>query len=304
MTVSVIIPTFHRPELLKQTLESVWTQSVLPNEIIIGDDSRDDITEKLILENLAAESPVPIRYFHHRPSLKEVKNVDFMYRHALGDLILHLHDDDPIYPKCLEYLIKPFASCPDIIASFGLQRIINEDGSLTNNAEAVNVAFFRTPDRSGIVDGFLAGTIRMFPNNGFLVKRKEAMSIGYSDSGRAGKSTDFYFGFRLGQLNKPFYFVNEYTAMCRITKVSESRSSSADNAYQTVRILLEDLTQDQLKIPEIRKSIESSMPGAIAIAARRKYKNVAFKWFFSTYHKKRILTVGGIRRFFLIINPF
>ncbi len=92
MTVSVIIPTYHRPKLLKETIESVWAQTMRPDEILIGDDSKNDQTEKLVMAELIPKSPVPIRYFHHQPSLKEVRNVDFQYLHAQGDLILHLHD--------------------------------------------------------------------------------------------------------------------------------------------------------------------------------------------------------------------
>jgi glycosyltransferase involved in cell wall biosynthesis len=303
MTVSVIIPTYNRPDLLKETLESVWNQSVLPDEILIGDDSQNDVTANLIQEELMAISPVPIRYFHHTPSLKEAKNVDYLYQNAFGDLLLHLHDDDPVYPRCIEYLKRAFDENPEIIASFGLQRMINEDGSLTDNAEGVNIAYFRTPDRTGIVDSLIAGAVSMFPNNGFLVKREAALSIGYSDMGRAGKAVDFYFGFRLGQLHKPFYFVNEYTAMCRITKISESRTSGADNGYRTVRILFEDLTPNQLSIPEIDKSIKFRMPFSIPFAAKID-KRIAIKWYFSRYHRKKILTLGGIRRFLLIVNPF
>jgi glycosyltransferase involved in cell wall biosynthesis len=303
MTISVIIPTYQRPEFLKETLESIWIQSVQPNEILIGDDSKDDRTEKMVTE-LKQKSNISIKYFHHIPSLGEGKNCDFLYQHATCDLVLHLHDDDPVYPRCIEYLKKPFDENPEIIASFGLQRMINEDGSLCHNAEGVNTAYFRTPDRAGIVDGMIAGAVSMFPNNGFLVNRDATLRIGYSGQGRAGKSTDFYFGFRLGQLNKPFYFVNQYTAMCRIVGNSLSRTSGADNAYQTVKILFEDCTPEQLDIPEIRQSLKFRMPPAIAIAAKKKDRKRALKWFLSPYHREKIFTLGGMKRFLLIINPF
>jgi len=304
MKISVIIPTYQRPGFLKETLESVWAQSVLPNEIIIGDDSKDDLTENLVNNDLIKISPVPIRYFHHKPSLLEVKNVDFQYLQAKGDLVLHLHDDDPIYPNCIEDLRKPFLSNNEIIASFGLQRMINEDGSLSENAEKVNEYYFRTADRAGIVDPFIAGATSMFPNNGFLVRRDSVVSIGYSDQGRAGKATDFYFGFRLGQLGQPFYFVNEFTASCRIVLESQSRQTGADNSFRRLRILLEDCNNDQLSIPEINSSIKNIIPIAITCAAKQKHKLTALKWLFSKYYIAKILTPRGIKKLLLIINPF
>lgn len=302
MKVSVIIPTYHRPELLEETIRSVWAQTILPDEIIIGDDSKDDVTEKLINEQIIPKSPVPIHYYHHKPSLKEVKNVDFQYQHASGELILHLHDDDPIYPKCIELLKKPFENHPDIIASFGLQRVINFDGSLAEGAEEVNKAFFRTKDREGRVDGFIAGATSMFPNNGFMVKRSEVLKIGYSDNGRAGYATDFYFGFRLGQLKKRFYFVHEYTALCRLTPDSQSRTSVSDNAYRTVKILLEDCKPGEITT-DIQKSIKERIPIAITFAALKKDRKTAFRWLFSKYYIDKLFTPRGIKRLLLTLKP-
>jgi glycosyltransferase involved in cell wall biosynthesis len=304
MKISVIIPTYQRPKFLKETLESVWAQTVLPDEIIIGDDSKDDLTENLVINQLIKISPVPIRYFHHKPSLLEVKNVDFQYLQAIGDLVLHLHDDDPIYPNCIEDLKKPFLNNNEIIASFGLQRMIYEDGSLCENAENVNEFYFRTADRAGIVDPFIAGTTAMFPNNGFLVRRDYAISIGYSDRGRAGKATDFYFGFRLGQLGLPFYFVYEYTASCRIVLESQSRQSGADNSFRRLKILFEDCNYEQLLIPEINNSIKNIIPIAITCAAKQNHKLTALKWLISKYYRNNILSPRGIKKLLLIINPF
>lgn len=302
MTVSVIIPTYHRPLLLEETLESVWSQTILPDEIIIGDDSKDDETENLMNSKLIAKSPVPIRYFHHKPSLKEVRNVDFQYSVAKGDLVLHLHDDDPIYPCCIEALKRPLEENKEAIASFGLQRVIDETGALTENCEAINADYFRTPDRVGLVDGFMAGAVSMFPNNAFMVRRDAAIEVGYSDNGRAGLATDFYFGFRLGKLGKPFCLVNQFTAKVRITKVSQSRTMNADNAYRTVKILLEDCAPEQLT-PEIEKSLCMRIPIAITTAARKRDRKNTFKWMFSKYYRHQLLTKHGIGNLILSLKP-
>ena len=302
MTVSVIIPTYHRPQLLKENIESVWAQTVLPEEILIGDDSKDDLTEKMVNAELIPRSPVPIRYFHHKPSLREVRNVDFQYNNAKGDLILHLHDDDPIYPRCIEFLKPPFEQHPEIIGSFGLQRIVDEHGQIGRGAEDVNRDFFRTPERAGLVDGFMAGAVCMFPNNGFMVRREAACSIGYSDQGRAGLATDFYFGFRLGKLGKPFYFVNEFTAKCRLTANSMSRNGDADNCYSAVKILLEDCRPEQIS-PELLQSLKNRIPLAITTAARRKDRQSAFRWLFSPYYRDQMFRLKWIKRFLFTLFP-
>jgi glycosyltransferase involved in cell wall biosynthesis len=306
MRVSVIIPTYHRPELLQETIESVWAQTELPFEIIIGDDSKNNDTEKLVTETLAKISPIPIRYFHHVPSLREVKNVDFQYEKAEGELILHLHDDDPIYPNCIKVLKEPFTNFPEIVASFGLQRMINEDGSKVEKDDLVNEVYFRTQGRVGIVDGYLAGATSMFPNNGFLIRKDVAIKLGYSDNGVAGKATDFYFGFRLGKLRQPMYFVNEFTAKCRIVAESQSRLGDSDNSYQAVKILIADIHDNPTssELDEVKQTIKNKMPIAITTAIKKGERGLAFKWMFSKYYIGRLLTPRGIKRILQFIKSF
>ena len=86
--------------------------------------------------------------------------------------------------------------------------------------------------------------------------------MGYDDGGRAGSATDFYFGFRLGRLGKPFYFVPKYTAKVRLTGQSQSRGKGADNAFRSLNILLEDLKPEQFT-PEIEKSLSDRVRGAV-----------------------------------------
>jgi glycosyltransferase involved in cell wall biosynthesis len=297
VSISVIIPTYRRPRLLEETLDSCLAQTRLPDEILIGDDSPDDETEKLVQEKIIPRSPVPIRYFHHKIPLKEAANVDFLYAQAAKKRILHLHDDDPICPNCLEDLARPFAEHPEIVASFGLQHVIAEDGaSLPAEERKLNEGFFRVPQREGIVDPFFAGTVSMFPNNGFLVDADTARKIGYKHGERAGLAVDFYFGFRLGQQKRPFYFVCKYTAMARMTRQSTSRSNFADNAFCTFKILWEDLAPEQIT-PEIGKSLSNRVRGAIMLASRNGNRDLAWKWYFSKYHRRYICTPGGIWRF-------
>jgi len=291
LRVSVIIPTYKRPALLEESVRSVWVQTRLPCEILIGDDSPDTDTEKLVAAVLQPASPVPIRYFHNRPSLGEARNVDLLYRESCGDAVLHMHDDDPVYPTCIELLAKPLEEDDDVAGSFGMQKLIDESGRLLENAADVNRHFFRTRERAGRVDGFLAGATRMFPNNGFLVRADLAKALGYDDGGKAGYARDFYFGFRLGQLGRPFYFVHEFTAKCRMTTASESRGNrNADNAYRTMSILLAEVSPEALASSEIKRTLRDLAPLAITTAARRGERAKAIGWLVSSHYRYAIIS--------------
>lgn len=293
MKISVIIPTYRRPELLLETVESVWAQTRMPDEILIGDDSPDDDTARLVQEKLMPRSPIPIRYFHHSPSLREARNVDALYRAASGSHILQLHDDDPILPCCVEVLADAIERHPEAVAAFGLQEITEEDGTrMTEVSEAVNRAYFRTPDREGVVDGFFACAVSMFPNNGFLIETKTACEVGYDDQGVAGSAVDYYFGLRLGRLHRPMVFVNTVTATVRMTVISESRRARADNAYRRMTLLLAGL-EPQDMTPDILTSIRHHLSFAIANAATIGRPEIGWKWYFSPYFRTKIPTIKG-----------
>jgi len=295
MTVSVVIPTYRRPGFLRETLESVWAQTRLPDEILIGDDSLDDETERLVLETLSPKSPVPMRYFHNKPPLKEGKNVDTLYRAAKCSHILHLHDDDPVLPRCLEYLTDALARHPQAVAAFGLQYITDEHGvRLKPESERTNRAYFRTKEHEGLVDGFFAGAVSMFPNNGFLIDAAAARRVGYDAKGDAGSAVDYYFGHRFGQLRLPMVFVNRYTATVRMTPGSESRVATADNAYQRMSFLMTNLRYSDLN-PEMLASIRHHLPFAIANAASLGKPGTGWKWFFSPYFRRLLFTPKGVK---------
>jgi hypothetical protein len=63
-----------------------------------------------------------------------------------------------------------------------------------------------------------------------------------------------------------------------------------------VKILLEDLKPEQFT-PEIEQSLSDRIRGAILVASRNGNRDLAWKWYFSKYHRRYILTPGGARRF-------
>jgi GT2 family glycosyltransferase len=284
--VSVIIPTRHRPALLAEVLASIAAQTVAPTEVLVGDDSTDDRTRQLIEADEARVRPFTLRYIHNQPPLGESGNVDALYRAATGDLVLHLHDDDPLYPRCLELLLRPFQDHPDVVASFGLQYLLADDGTPLPDGAGHNRDFFRTPERAGLVDGRLAGATGMFPNNGFLVRRDAAVRVGYGEGGRAGRAVDFSFGFRLGLLGLPMYFVHELTTMVRLTTGSVSRSADADNAYHTVRILLDHFADDHIG-PEVATVLARNLPTAVRTALQKRERARAWRWTWSRWYRPR-----------------
>lgn len=89
--VSICIPAFKQPELLRRTLQSVIIQSFDDYEIIITDDSPDVSVENIVKEFLPENK---IRYYRN-PTIKgSPENWNEAVRHASGEYIKILHHDD------------------------------------------------------------------------------------------------------------------------------------------------------------------------------------------------------------------
>lgn len=104
MDVSVVIPTFNRPALLKRTLETVLRQTVPPREIIVVDNGAGDDTRAMI-DGSYGSSIVYIREPHH--GVQAARNAGIAKAH--GAWIATLDDDDLRHDDFMEQLAPAIA---------------------------------------------------------------------------------------------------------------------------------------------------------------------------------------------------
>ena len=97
MKVTLIVSTYNRPDALVLCLKSIFRQTVLPNEIIIGDDGSRQETIDVIRE-YQQKSPVPLIHIWQEDNgfqLAKARNKCIARAHyeyivqVDGDLILH-----------------------------------------------------------------------------------------------------------------------------------------------------------------------------------------------------------------------
>jgi len=100
--VSVIVPTFNRPERLEETLRSIIGQTMRDLEILVVNDNGLDVEH--VIRRCNAE--VEIVYLRHRVNqgLAAARNTGL--RHASGRYIAFLDDDDIFLPDHLETLVS------------------------------------------------------------------------------------------------------------------------------------------------------------------------------------------------------
>lgn len=118
MKTSLIICTYMRPAPLKRLLESVMTQSLLPDEIIVVDGSTVDTTNKM----LEANPFVRLKYFRveaqHR-GLTRQRNYGLQQLSPDTDIVCFLDDDTVLEPDYFEQLLSTYRQHPDALAVGG-----------------------------------------------------------------------------------------------------------------------------------------------------------------------------------------
>jgi glycosyltransferase involved in cell wall biosynthesis len=103
--VSVVIPTYNRPQLLKRAVKGALEQTYKNLEIIIVDDSPTDASTEMLKEFPSKN----IRYLRRsqKRGISSAKNLGI--RIAVGDFIAFLGDDDEWLPNKLELQVKSFS---------------------------------------------------------------------------------------------------------------------------------------------------------------------------------------------------
>jgi glycosyltransferase involved in cell wall biosynthesis len=89
--ISICIPTYQRPHLLKKLLDSIGIQTFRDFEIIINDNSSDGQVEQLVK---TYNPQLPISYHRNNPSTTASENCNAVMQRANGEWIKLMHDDD------------------------------------------------------------------------------------------------------------------------------------------------------------------------------------------------------------------
>jgi glycosyltransferase involved in cell wall biosynthesis len=111
--VSIVIPTYKRPALLKAAIESALNQKNCPDfDLVVVDDDpqRDCETEKL-MKSLSAKK---ISYYKNDQNLGQINNWNRCFELANGQWVVMLHDDDLLLEFFLQDCFSVINELPEI----------------------------------------------------------------------------------------------------------------------------------------------------------------------------------------------
>lgn len=110
LSISVIIITLNRAELIRETLDSLTRQTRQPDEVIVVDNGSTDGTREVVS---SFDGKLHIRYI-----LEEARGIPYArntgVRNATGDIIAFIDDDCIAVENWLKYVEIPFIRDPNI----------------------------------------------------------------------------------------------------------------------------------------------------------------------------------------------
>lgn len=126
--ISIILPTYNRPDYLAITLDSVLSQTYDNFEIIICDNNENDVSEKVVKQY----NDKRIFYFHNKENLGSIGNYNKCLSLAKGDYFHFLCDDDILLPNCLQEKVELInnTKAQFVFSKFGL---IDLNNAITEN---------------------------------------------------------------------------------------------------------------------------------------------------------------------------
>jgi glycosyltransferase involved in cell wall biosynthesis len=266
--VSICLPTCNRPELIVQCIDSCLAQTHGNIEVVIGDDSKDDRTQRLMAAQYQHDPR--IRYVKNEPSLGQARNVASLFARAIGDKILLIHDDDYLAEDGVERLVSLWDGHPDLDVAFADQYEVDQAGHVDGSVSAkLNADFHRTKSAEGLqkVPG-RTGLIQMFPNNGWLANAELVKRVNYKE--QFGTCCDFVFGVELCLAAKQIYYLNEYVSYYRKTDVSISASTrgSTNAASVSAYAFVSGLTLERQVEPARTLALRRIVPIVVSVYAK------------------------------------
>ena len=251
--ITVCVPAYRRPELLRYCLASCMAQDYRPLEVDVGDNSPDgdDDCERLVA-SLQPPPGVTLRYRRNRPAGGLADNLNALFAAARGRRLVLMNDDDALLPGAVSAMAAGFAMAADVVVAYGtLERITPEGAPAPRETRIHNAQANRTPEHAGLRrDPLVCALWRQIPPIGFLIETGVAQAVGYFNPSEVGLSADTDFGVRLALAyrERPFAFIPDVTVQYRLPSpngiTARSKASVAWGLYD-LAAGLDDLSPEE-----------------------------------------------------------
>lgn len=172
--ISVVIPLYNHSAYIQETLESVFSQTRLPQEVIVVDDGSADDSFSIVQ-----------RHFGHRKELIAWTRpnggahdaINEGIRRASSEYIAILNSDDIFHPRRLEACADIFRNNPDAaMAATGINCVNEKGKSIRNTWYEQAKAYYQKVGDLGLA---LANANFLMTTSNFVVRRDAFENYGY-----------------------------------------------------------------------------------------------------------------------------
>ena len=223
MRISVITPVYNGEKYIEETVISVLKASEVHEiEYLVINDGSTDQTSQILKKYSEKISII------HQPNSGESAAVNTGFHQALGDIVLVVSADDPLYtPAVFDGVVEFFDNNPEVVVWYPNWNMIDQDGNLIRSVEVDEFS-----------DEKLIGRFICLPGPGALIRKSAALQIG----GRRLKwkyvgDYDFWLRIsRIGSLRKR----DAVLAQWRFHDDSISNSSRDSQMYHEIVEVVDD----------------------------------------------------------------
>ena len=246
--VSVIVPTYGRPEWCEQAVRSALAQDGVDVEVVVALDGDQPDTRRRI----EALADARVRLVAHAHS-GHAATRNLGLSHATADLVAFLDDDDVLLPGGLAARADALSRHPDAVLAYGLPVAMGADGVEDPGSRSQAARGRETCKRR--LDVFLRGVPTPFSST-VLARREVVERAGRFDAGLT-VGEDWAFFLRMAALGA-FVFVPKPTVLYR----RHEGQTRADPAAQEAGIeAFAARYFDDLATPEEARRRRSSLLG-------------------------------------------
>jgi len=238
-TVSIIIATFNRADLIRETIESVIEQTYSDWECIIVDDGSSDNTEEVV--NKFIEIDKRIQFYHRPTSRPKGPNTSRNYgiEKSTGSYILSLDSDDWLLANHLEIKIRAINANPDAVG------VLSKTIMVDNNKKEIKKET-RTFLTDNLLEDFVSLKISWYMHD--IIWRRSFLEGKMLYNDKLLKMLDRDFHIRRLAEEPNLVLVDDYLALYRIHENSNSSNSDykvAESRHNAIIHILDSLKDEK-----------------------------------------------------------
>lgn len=202
------IPTWNRPEFVKDTVHSVIDQKFSDYRCIVNDNCSDSGIADKVKDFVGSTNDARFSFHEQSVNCGENGQCQWFLNQCNEEYFVFLHDDDRIEPELLEVAIKTLDENPHISFFTSNQYLFDENGNvLPEETEQYNHTLMRYLLSEGPVDNLLELVLQrgMFGLSGAVFRTNVLKECGLEDSSNT-YPFDFNVMLRQAECNKQVWW--------------------------------------------------------------------------------------------------